>query len=53
MDVSGVPRPTVGSRAHAPEEDRDSMIEHVPLHRDILRAWEEHGADSDPMDTDR
>jgi tetratricopeptide (TPR) repeat protein len=28
---------------HAPEERRDSMIENVPLHRDILKAWEEHG----------
>ncbi|MHC4550009.1 MAG: serine/threonine-protein kinase [Planctomycetota bacterium] len=31
-------------RDHAPEEHRDSMIENVPLHRDIMRAWEEHGA---------
>ena len=30
-------------RDHAPEEDRDSMIENVPLHRDIMKAWEEHG----------
>ena len=30
-------------RDHAPEEDRDSMIENVPLHRDIMTAWEEHG----------
>jgi predicted ATPase len=29
-------------REHAPAEDRDSMIENVPLHRDIMRAWEEH-----------
>jgi tetratricopeptide (TPR) repeat protein/predicted Ser/Thr protein kinase len=28
---------------HAPEEYRDSMIENVPLHRDIMKAWEEHG----------
>jgi tetratricopeptide (TPR) repeat protein len=27
-------------RDNAPEEDRDSMIENVPLHRDIMRAWE-------------
>ena len=26
----------------APEEHRESMIENVPLNRDILRAWEEH-----------
>ncbi len=25
-------------REHAPDEDRDSMIENVPLHRDIMRA---------------
>jgi hypothetical protein len=29
-------------REHAPAEDRDSMIENVPLHRDIMRACEEH-----------
>ena len=29
---------------HAPEDCRDSMIENVPLHRDIMKAWEEHGA---------
>ena len=28
---------------HAPEQDRDSMMENVPLHRDIMQAWEEHG----------
>jgi hypothetical protein len=32
-------------RAHAPEDCRDSMIENVPLHRDIMKAWEEHGGD--------
>lgn len=26
--------------AHAPEEYRASMIEKVPLHRDITKAWE-------------
>jgi hypothetical protein len=26
--------------AAAPEEYRDSMIENVPLHRDIVAAWE-------------
>ena len=31
---------------HAPEEDRESMIENVPLHRDIMAAWEAHGATS-------
>ncbi|MHC4960190.1 MAG: ATP-binding protein [Planctomycetota bacterium] len=30
-------------RAHAPEKDRDSMVENVPLHRAIARAWREHG----------
>ncbi|MHC4933300.1 MAG: tetratricopeptide repeat protein, partial [Planctomycetota bacterium] len=28
---------------HSPEEYRASMIENVPLHRDIMRAWEERG----------
>jgi tetratricopeptide (TPR) repeat protein/predicted Ser/Thr protein kinase len=28
---------------HAPEEYRDSMLENVPLHRDIAAAWKEHG----------
>jgi hypothetical protein len=28
-------------RDHAPEDCRESMIENVPLHRDIMRAWEE------------
>jgi hypothetical protein len=26
-------------REHAPEEDRDTMIENVPLHREIQEAW--------------
>ncbi len=30
-------------RRHAPEDCRDSMIENVLLHRDIMKAWEEHG----------
>jgi tetratricopeptide (TPR) repeat protein len=30
-------------RDHAPEEYRESMITNVPLHRDIMAAWEEHG----------
>jgi hypothetical protein len=30
-------------RARAPEDCRDSMIANVPLHRDIMEAWEEHG----------
>ncbi len=30
-------------RDHSPEEDRESLIENVPLHRDVLTAWEEHG----------
>jgi len=31
-------------RAHAPEQDHDSMIENVPLYRDITKAWETQGA---------
>ncbi|MHC4136773.1 MAG: serine/threonine-protein kinase [Planctomycetota bacterium] len=30
-------------RDHAPEDCRNSMIENVPLHRDIMQAWKEHG----------
>ncbi|MHC4933950.1 MAG: hypothetical protein ACYTGV_17370, partial [Planctomycetota bacterium] len=30
-------------RDHAPEDCRDSMIDNVPLHRDIMMAWEERG----------
>jgi hypothetical protein len=29
---------------HSPEEYRSSMLENVPLHRDIMKAWAEHGA---------
>ncbi|MHC4934146.1 MAG: tetratricopeptide repeat protein, partial [Planctomycetota bacterium] len=29
-------------RDHAPEEYRETMIENVPLHRDIMASWEEH-----------
>ncbi len=31
------------ARDHAPEDCRTPMIENVPLHRDIVKAWEEHG----------
>ena len=31
-------------RDHAPEDYRTSMLENVPLHRDIVVAWKEHGA---------
>jgi tetratricopeptide (TPR) repeat protein len=31
-------------RDHAPGDCRTSMIENIPLHRDIMRAWEEHGS---------
>jgi serine/threonine protein kinase/tetratricopeptide (TPR) repeat protein len=31
------------ARDHAPEDCRDSMIQNVPLHRDIMQAWEERG----------
>jgi tetratricopeptide (TPR) repeat protein len=31
-------------RDHAPADCRVSMIENFPLHRDIMKAWEEHGA---------
>jgi hypothetical protein len=27
---------------HAPEDSRTSMVDNVPLHRAIMRAWEEH-----------
>ena len=30
---------------HAPADCRDSMIENVPLNRDIMQAWAEHGGD--------
>jgi len=33
----------VHTRDHAPEECRDSMIENVPIHANIMKAWEEHG----------
>lgn len=29
---------------HAPEECRESMLKNVRLHREIVEAWEEHGA---------
>ena len=32
-------------RDHAPDEDRDSMIENVPLHSDIMSAWAQHARD--------
>ncbi|MHC4551071.1 MAG: hypothetical protein ACYTEZ_20160 [Planctomycetota bacterium] len=32
-------------RDHSPEDCHDSMIENVPLHRNIMKAWEEHGGD--------
>ena len=31
-------------REHAPEEYRETMITNVPLHRDIMEAWQEHGS---------
>ena len=31
------------AREHAPAEYRESMLQNVPLHRDIVAAWEEHG----------
>jgi hypothetical protein len=31
-------------RDHAPEEFRETMIENVPLHREITAAWEKHRA---------
>jgi hypothetical protein len=33
-------------RDHAPEEYRETMIENVPLHRDIMRAWREHSGEA-------
>jgi serine/threonine-protein kinase len=32
------------ARRHAPEECRESMIENVPAHAEIVRAWERGGA---------
>ncbi|MHC4931351.1 MAG: serine/threonine-protein kinase [Planctomycetota bacterium] len=32
---------------HSPTECRESMIENVPLHRDIMRAWTKDGAKAD------
>jgi hypothetical protein len=32
---------------HTREEYRESMLTNVPLHRDIMRAWEEHGGSGD------
>ena len=31
------------AREHAPAEYRDTMLQNVPLNRDIMKAWEEHG----------
>ena len=31
------------AREHASEKYRDSMLQNVPLNRDIMKAWEEHG----------
>jgi hypothetical protein len=28
------------ARDHAPEEYRQSMIENVPMHKEIMEAWE-------------
>ena len=33
----------MAAREHVSEEYRDTMIQNVPLHRDIMAAWEEHG----------
>ncbi len=27
---------------HVSEKYRDTMLQNVPLHRDIMKAWEEH-----------
>jgi tetratricopeptide (TPR) repeat protein len=34
-------------RDHAPEDCRDTMIENVSLHRDIVAAWKAHGGDGE------
>ena len=34
-------------RDNAPEEYRDSMIQNVPLHRDIAAAWRQHRGSED------
>jgi hypothetical protein len=31
---------------HAPEEYHGSMLKNVPLHHEIMEAWEEHGTES-------
>ncbi|MHC4137214.1 MAG: hypothetical protein ACYTDU_19070 [Planctomycetota bacterium] len=35
------------ARDNAPEDCRESMLENVPLHRDIMRAWEKHGGEGE------
>jgi len=30
---------------NSPEEYGTSVLENVPLHRDIMKAWEEHGGE--------
>ncbi len=32
-------------RDHAGEEYQTSILENVPLHRDIVAAWKEHGGE--------
>ena len=39
--LEGAHRMLCELRDHAPEEYRETMIENVPLHRNIVRAWEE------------
>ncbi len=31
------------TREHVSEQYRDTMFQNVPLNRDIMKAWEEHG----------
>ena len=31
---------------HSPEEYRESMLRNIRLHREIMEAWEEHGAET-------
>lgn len=40
-------RCVVSTCENAPEEDRSSMLENVPLYRDILRAWNEVRVEED------
>ena len=42
-DLAAAHRLLASMRDHAPEDCRESVVENVPLHRDIVAAWEAHG----------